>query len=101
MDCALCWRSMFAMNVRANSSIPMSAFIVTCRTNPVKVPGVIVRLSPMSWLRGLQGQVNPLVSSKNHCSKDLFRARRHRLPFELFLSRLIEELGRVMQRCSS
>ena len=49
------------------------------------MPGVIVRLWPLSWLRGLQGQVNPLASSENHCSKDLFRARRRRLPFEPFL----------------
>ena len=49
------------------------------------MPGVIVRLWPLSWLRGLQGQVNLLASSENHCSKDLFRARRGRLPFEPFL----------------
>ena len=49
------------------------------------MPGVIVRLWPLSWFRGLQGQVNPLASSENHCSKDLFRARRRRLPFEPFL----------------
>jgi hypothetical protein len=36
------------------------------------------------------GQVNPLASSENHCSKDSFRARRRTLPFEPFLSRLTE-----------
>ena len=40
----------------------------------------------------MQGQVNPLASSENHCSKDLFRARRRRLPFEPFLSRLTNAL---------
>ena len=78
------------MYVRANSSTLISAIIVTCRTNPVKVPGVIVRLWPWSWLRDLQGQVNPLASSENHCSKGLFRARRRGLPFAPFLSRLTE-----------
>jgi hypothetical protein len=85
VDCARCCRSMFAMYVRANSSILISAFTVTGRTNPVKVPGVIVRLWPLAWLTGLQGQVNPLASSENHCSKDSFRARRRRLPFEPFV----------------
>ena len=79
---------MFVMYVRANSSILISVFTVTCRTNPVKVPGVIFRLCPLAWPTGLQGQVNPLASSENHCSKDSFRARRCRLPFEPFLSRL-------------
>src|SRR5258706_14691064 len=79
---------MFEMYVRANSSTLISALTVTCRTNPVKVPGVIFRLCPLAWPTGLQGQVNPLASSENHCSKDSFRARRCRLPFEPFLSRL-------------
>src|SRR6266478_219942 len=79
---------MFVMYVRANSSILISVFTVTCRTNLVKVPGVIFRLCPLAWPTGLQGQVNPLASSENHCSKDSFRARRCRLPFEPFLSRL-------------
>src|SRR5258708_10449702 len=81
---------MFVMYVRANSSILISVFTVTCRTNLVKVPGVIFRLCPLAWPTGLQGQVNPLASSENHCSKDSFWARRHRLPFEPFLSRLTE-----------
>jgi len=90
VDCARCCRSMFAMYLRANSSILISAFTQSC-----KVPGVIVRLWPLSWLMGLQGQVNPLASSENHCSKDLFRARRRRLPFEPFLSRLTEQARSV------
>src|SRR6266478_2060711 len=81
---------MFVMYVRANSSILISVFTVTCRTNLVKVPGVIFRLCPLAWPTDLQGQVNPLASSENHCSKDSFRARRRNLPFEPFLSRLTE-----------
>ncbi len=57
VDCARCCRSIFAMYVRANSSILMFALTVTCRTNPVRVPGVIVRLCSLGWPTGLHGQV--------------------------------------------
>ncbi len=40
VDCARCCRSIFAMYVRANSSILMFALTVTCRTNPVRMPGL-------------------------------------------------------------
>jgi len=85
---ALCLQCTYAL-IHRYSYLPLP--------NPVKVkvPGVIVRLWPFSWLRGLQGQVNPLASSENHCSKDLFRARRRRLPFEPFLSRLTEQARSV------
>src|SRR5712692_6960627 len=60
------------MYVRANSSILMFAITVTCRTNPVRVPGVIVRLCPLAWPTGLRGQVNPLASSATTVLKTRF-----------------------------
>src|SRR5713226_8655992 len=60
------------MYVRANSSIPMFTLTVTCRTNPVRVPDVIVRMCPLAWPSGLQGQVNPLASSETTVLKTSF-----------------------------
>ena len=57
-----CCRSIFAVYVHANSSILMFALTVTCRTNPVRVPGVIVRLCSLGWPTGLHGQVNPCLA---------------------------------------
>src|SRR5882672_10073304 len=60
------------MYVRANSSIPMFSLTVACRTNPVRVPDVIVRMSQLAWPSGLQGQVNPLASSETTVLKTRF-----------------------------
>ena len=62
----------FVMYVRANSSILVFALTVTCRTNPVRVPGVIVRLCSLGWPTGLHGQVNPLASSETTVLKTRF-----------------------------
>ncbi len=72
VDCARRCRSIFAMYVRANSSILMFARTVTCRTNPVRMPGVIVRLCPLAWSTGLQGQINPLASCETTVLKTRF-----------------------------
>jgi hypothetical protein len=52
------------MYVRAKSSMLTFTLTITHRTNPVRVPGVIVRMCPSAWPTGLQGQVNPLASSE-------------------------------------
>jgi hypothetical protein len=50
----------------------MFALPLTCRTNPVRVPGVILRLCPLACPTGLQGQVNPLSSSETTVLKTRF-----------------------------
>src|SRR5947209_9251761 len=60
------------MYVRANSSMLMFALPLTCRTNPLRVPGVIVRLCPLACPTSLQGQVNPLASSETTVLKTRF-----------------------------
>ena len=58
--------------VHANSSILIFALTVTYRTNPVRVPGVIVRLCSLGWPTGLRGQVKPLASSETTVLKTRF-----------------------------
>ena len=56
------------MLIHQDSCLPLR----TCRTNPVRVPGVIVRLCPLAWSTGLQGQVNPLASVETTVLKTRF-----------------------------
>jgi hypothetical protein len=72
VDCARCCPSMFARYERAISSTLMLTLTVTCRTNPTRMQGVIVRLCPLAWPTGFQGQVNPLASSETTVLKTRF-----------------------------
>jgi len=72
VDCARCCHSILAMYVRANSSILMFALTLACRTNPVRMPGFIVRLCSLACPTGLHGQVNPLASSETTVLKTRF-----------------------------
>src|SRR5437016_10767180 len=60
------------ISLRSNSSLLVIALTMTCRTNPVSIPGIIVRLCPLGWPTGLHGKVNPLASSETTVLKTRF-----------------------------